>query len=394
MNERDSREGSKVTVDYQHDLDILVGTQANGTNNLAVWFEGYPDLYASGTLYNAYPSYTGYTAKDINAVAAAELDGFREHMDVVSAVSISDVAGGFEVWLNQGDAGRPGVVGVGDAVTVSNGYYSDNSGRGQAVAVADVDLDGDIDVLLGTRTGANNGEVEVWLNEGLAVFRHDRDYSMAGEVNMLAVADFNGDGWPDFAGGTKTSNSSNTGNLEVWVNKTGAGFGRAGSWISSGNVLCLAAGPMNADGYVDIVTGTRTGNNTGNVELWLNDGAGRMTRADEATADSQVLSVAVGQLDLGNGSLDIAAGTKDRSVQVWFCDPYAKFPSGIIPPNESWADANAGGLVNAVAIGKVEASTDYPYVDALNDIVVGTAINNTTGEIVIYLNPYVWTLQN
>ena len=52
--------------------------------------------------------------------------------------------------------------------------------------------------------------------------------------------------------------------------------------------------------------------------------------------------------------------------------------------------ANAGGIVNAVAIVKVQASRDYPGEDLLNDIVVGTAVNQTTGEIVIYLNPYVW----
>jgi hypothetical protein len=35
---------------------------------------------------------------------------------------------------------------------------------------------------------------------------------------------------------------------------------------------------------------------------------------------------------------------------------------------------------------------DYPSKDLLNDVVVGTEISGTTGEIVIYLNPYVWTL--
>ena len=50
-------------------------------------------------------------------------------------------------------------------------------------------------------------------------------------------------------------------------------------------------------------------------------------------------------------------------------------------------------MVNAIAIGKVEASLDHQAKNVLNDIVVGTAITETTGEIVIYLNPYVWTLE-
>jgi len=140
------------------------------------------------------------------------------------------------------------------------------------------------------------------------------------------------------------------------------------------------------------VAGAKTNNHKGEVELWLNDGSGNMSLADYASADDAVLAVAVGQLDYGNSSLDIAAGTAARSVQAWFCDPSASDPTGIIPANESWADANTGGVVNAVAIQKVEASRNDPWNDPLNDIICGTAVNSTSGEIVIYLNPYVWTL--
>jgi hypothetical protein len=48
--------------------------------------------------------------------------------------------------------------------------------------------------------------------------------------------------------------------------------------------------------------------------------------------------------------------------------------------------------VNAVSIVKVEATKDHADSDLLYDIVCGTAKTTTSGEIVIYLNPYVWTL--
>jgi hypothetical protein len=117
-----------------------------------------------------------------------------------------------------------------------------------------------------------------------------------------------------------------------------------------------------------------------------------MTRGDSQLADDVVLSVAVGPIDYGNTSNDIVAGTAARSVQCWFCDRAAATPDKIIPSLESWADANAGGLVNAVSIVKVEATKDNADSDLLNDIVCGTAKTTTSGEIVIYLNPYVWTL--
>jgi len=100
----------------------------------------------------------------------------------------------------------------------------------------------------------------------------------------------------------------------------------------------------------------------------------------------------VGPVDYGNTSNDIVAGTAAKSVQCWFCNAAAATPGAIIPAVESWADANTGGLVNAVSIVKIEASKDHADSDLLNDIVCGTAKTTTSGEIVVYLNPYVWTL--
>ncbi|HWN81620.1 MAG TPA: hypothetical protein VNM87_05970, partial [Candidatus Udaeobacter sp.] len=122
----------------------------------------------------------------------------------------------------------------------------------------------------------------------------------------------------------------------------------------------------------------------------LNNGSGTLTSSDYAVADDIVLSVAVGQIDT-TASLDIVAGTNARSVQVWFCNSSAAQATGIIPTDESWADANTGGIVNAIAVRKIEASANNPSIDLLNDIVCGTAISATSGEIVIYLNPFVWT---
>jgi hypothetical protein len=126
------------------------------------------------------------------------------------------------------------------------------------------------------------------------------------------------------------------------------------------------------------------------VDLWLGDGTGDLSARDQATTDEVVLSVAVGQIDLDTG-LDIACGTAARSVQAWFCVPDADQPDEIMPNLDSWGDANTGGIVNALAIRKIEAPADRSYLDPLSDIVCGTAISATSGEIVIYLNPFVWT---
>ena len=257
----------------------------------------------------------------------------------------------------------------------------------------DYDQDGDLDVALGTRTGSNSGDVEIWYNDGSGSFSQTRVMSASGEVNAIVAADLNGDGWPDIAAGTKTSNNDKAGEVEVWTNLQNDHFHYVGGWSSGGKVNTLAVGNMDMDPAPDLVAGTKTGNHSGDVELWINDGSGSMSLEDHAAADDVVLAVALGPIDYGNTYLDIVAGTAARSVQAWFCDPRATDPADLVPPDESWADANAGGVVNAVSVAKVEASLVNEWDDPLYDVVVGTAIGSgNTGEIVIYLNPYVWTL--
>jgi prepilin-type N-terminal cleavage/methylation domain-containing protein len=392
LNELDSVEGSNVTTDGQHDRDITVGTQVSGVNNLRVWFEGYPDKYPSDRYYNSTSNYAGSSSRTINALESANFDGGDPlARDIVAAVSVSDVSGGFEVWLNQ-QAVHPGWVGSGAVTTTPNAYYSLGSGSGRAIGIGDFNRDGYQDIALGTVTGTTSGKIEIWYNNGSGAFTRQVVYSAEGAVNALAVADFNHDTWVDIAIGTKTSTNDKGGEVEVWINSTHDTFTRKGPWSSGGKVNAIAAGAMNSDGYIDLVTGTKTGTSTGQVEVWLNDGLGGMALSDAAVADKIVLCVAVGPIDYGNTTNDIVAGTTSRRVQSWFCDSEAASPSEIIPVGESWSDANAGGTVTAVAIGKVEAPWTAPYSDLLNDVVCGTAITSTTGEIVIYLNPYVWTL--
>ena len=109
------------------------------------------------------------------------------------------------------------------------------------------------------------------------------------------------------------------------------------------------------------------------------------------------LSIAVGPRDPANNNPDIVVGTAGAggstppAVQIYFVNPSAA-SGNIIPATFSWADANAGGAVNAVAIGKLECSQDRLNDDGLYDVVAGTATSASTGDLVIYLNPYSSTI--
>ena len=156
---------------------------------------------------------------------------------------------------------------------------------------------------------------------------------------------------------------------------------------------------MDSDGPPDVVVALRTGNNTGKCEFWHNNGtlSSSLTREDEIATAGPATAIALGPLVYNSTTNDIVVGTAGAgggtppAVQAFFCNPSA--PSGnIIPAVQSWSDANAGGTVNALAIGKLECSQDHLDQDPVPDIVAGTSTGASTGDIVIYLNPYTSTV--
>jgi hypothetical protein len=156
---------------------------------------------------------------------------------------------------------------------------------------------------------------------------------------------------------------------------------------------------MDDDGIRDVVTAVRTSTTTGQVEFWKNNGtySNALSRLDRVSTAGPAISLALGPIDYGNFSNDIVVGTAGAgggippAVQAYFCDPSAS-GGNIIPDVQSWSDANAGGSVNAVGIGRLECSQDRPGDDPLPDIVAGTATSASTGDLVIYLNPYASTI--
>ena len=327
---------------------------------------------------------------------------------VAAGVVTGSNTGKFQVWKNQAFSGAfdvRGKVGVAGATATPNGTYGDNPGTGEVrtIAVADLNSDSRPDVVLGTKTNTNAGKVEVWWGDGAGGYTHSASldvYTASGEVRSIAVADMNLDGFPDIVAGTKTNNADTQGNIDIFFGSLVL-LGRyttSYSVAAGGSVYGIAVGRMDNDSYPDVVTAVRTGNTSGKIEFWKNGGTllNALARRDEQATPGPALSVALGTIDPG-GALDIVVGTAGAggstppSVQVYFCDPNAS-SSAIIPNIFSWADANAGGSVNAVAVGRLECSQDQPSEDLLQDIVAGTATSASTGDLVIYLNPYASTI--
>jgi hypothetical protein len=389
-----------------HDLDIVVGTRAAGTANIRVWWNGQPGRYSGNVYFKNSESYLGNASYDIQALAAANIDGSGGNArDVISGVLTGIGTGRLQVWKNQafGAAGEvKGKVGVVATPVTPNSQYYDNPGTGevQTLAVGDLNFDGRLDAVIGTKTGTNTGKVEVWWGGGDGTFTHSSSldvYTAAGEVRSVSIADMNADGYQDIVAGTKNNNADSQGSVVIFFNNalSSVRFTTTYTVAAGGAVYALGTALMDNDILPDVVTAVKNGGTTGKVEFWHNNGtmAGALTRRDEQATAGPAISVALGQIDYGNTSNDIVVGTAGSggstppAVQVYFCDPNALL-GAIIPNVISWSDANAGGSVNALAIGRLECSQDRLGDDALNDIVAGTSTSASTGDIVIYLNPY------
>jgi hypothetical protein len=152
---------------------------------------------------------------------------------------------------------------------------------------------------------------------------------------------------------------------------------------------------MDSDNLPDVVVAVKTGNNTGKCEFWHNNGTmtGSLTKQDDVSTAGPATALAVGPLVYNSTNNDIVVGTAGAgggtppAVEAFFCNPSAA-AGNIIPATLSWQDANAGGTVNALAIGRLECSQDHLDQDPVPDIVAGTSTGASTGDIVIYLNPY------
>lgn len=163
----------------------------------------------------------------------------------------------------------------------------DVSAQRVALAAADMNLDGNLD-LVGLSAGYS---IEVLIGDGAGGFTsHDeRTFAGAGVASSIALADFNGDGYPDVAVTTATA-------AYVVLND---GVGTPGE-ISSGPITTLPgsptalkpiqAGDIDRDGDLDLVASDV---NRDEFRQYLNDGSGNFSAG--------ILLAATGGLKLRGG---------------------------------------------------------------------------------------------
>ena len=211
----------------------------------------------------------------------------------------------------------------------------------QRVLATDLNGDGNPDL-----ASVDRATVSVLLGKGNATFGKRASYRTARHAAGFAAADVNGDGDPDLI----TASADRAGSISVSLNHGTGRFQRRPLRARSGpNAYSVAAGDLDQDGKVDLVTAHQSRRA---LAVLHGEGDGHFRRT-HTYGGGRIRDVALGDLN-GDARLDAAAVTKGFVVvRVGLGDgsfgPQVLTPTdGSMPWNLVLADFNQDGKLDLV----------------------------------------------
>ncbi len=224
------------------------------------------------------------------SVTIADLDGDGKQDILVENVGpLSNSDGALAVFLGQGDGTfSPAVV------------YDTGCTEPTAIAVTDLNNDGKPDIVTSciSWTGTDYGFISVMSNNGDGSFATPAIYYDGLWPSSLVVTDVNGDGKPDIVSANWGSDS-----VGVLLNKGDGSFSVAyfpsGGGLTGGDVEFLAVADINGDGYPDLLVTNNpmAGYSQSSVGLLLGHGDGTFQPAETFPTNGGVAVVVAADLN-------------------------------------------------------------------------------------------------
>ncbi len=306
--------------------DVMSGLDDATEKNVQIWFT------AAGGVLGTAPAIDYYTG-GLNKVMDSRLtdfnnDGFIDM--VVGLKSPVGTAGAFEVFLGSGGG------------SFTSFHYQDDAGPADdyplgeiwAVDAGDIDGDGDMDIVIGSHLSSYTGVIDVYTNIGYAsgTFLWNSRYISFGAVNDLKVLDMKEDdsGDPDIV--AAVASGANAGQIILWLNDGGV-FGLPDTTgyafppdvkgnmpndyvISKGEALSLVILKVNNDIFPDIAYGTRSSAlYTGDIYVLPTYGTLPVsgTKINQSSA-GEIISIDVADFNKDSRA-DIVVGTRFSATQ-------------------------------------------------------------------------------
>lgn len=198
------------------------------------------------------------------------------------------------------------------------------------VAIGDMQNDGRQDIV----TAGYDG-VKVYIQTAAKVFEEKVVDDVRGE--RIVLADFNDDDLQDILI-TADSNPS----VKVYINQGGTEFSK--TWLGTGSKAAAAAGDIDGDGTVDVVTSLDQEGGDYTLQRWMNSGAGVFTSTTLATSTG-ITALAIADIN-SNGYQDIIAGGT-KGLQHWDTSNGTTWSREDIDSSQTKFTAFALGDVNA-----------------------------------------------
>ncbi len=307
--------------------DILNGLDYSIGRNVQIWFTG------SGGVLSTSPD-ASYITNGANVVMDSKLADFNNdgNVDLVVALrsSFGTYTGGFEVFSGSGG----GTFTSSHYITTSGATGNTNLGEIWAVDTGDIDGDGDQDIIVGSHTGAYSGFINIYRNNGVGTgnFSWHSRYVTNGAVNDIKVVDMKEDDGNDPDIIAATSTGANAGNVVLWLNTAGTfglpdttGYvfqpGETPRWPDDyvnafGEALSLATLHVNNDLFTDIAYGTRNSAlYTGDIYVLPCYGTlPTYGQKINRTESGEIITMDVADFNIDNRP-DIVVGTRTSATQ-------------------------------------------------------------------------------
>ncbi|HTY88340.1 MAG TPA: VCBS repeat-containing protein [Candidatus Acidoferrum sp.] len=198
--------------------------------------------------------------------------------------------------------------------------------------------------------------------------------SLSHPADWLAVADINGDSYPDLV--------CSAGGATVWTNNRSGGFGLF-TTLTVG-AACLAVADINGDGEPDLVCadyGSGPGY-PGTLTVLTNNGHGRLTVNATAAVGSMPTCVVAADLN-GDGRLDLVCAD-------WYWALYVLINNGLGGFN-SPSILNTGGYTSSVIATDVDGDGRVDLISAKNLSTTLTVMTNSGSSFGFHAAPAVGT---